>query len=556
MLKEIRAYLRKIGANALIVAHDDEYQNEILSPDKERLAYVTGFTGSAGLAIITPRQAVLFVDGRYVIQAKKQTKFKVIHVPRQTTVSEWLAKYVKENYIIAYDPWSHTVAQVDKWAEVCAKRNAKLWPCPQNPIDRFWVDRPRSPIVHVYSYPKEYAGKTTRQKVTPIKRILKEKEVDGFVVANPDTVSWLLNKRSDAVPFTPVYLGRCFVSASGKVQELTPDLFESFKGKVIGIDAYQTPVKIKQSLIEAGASIRLMQNPFSVSQGIKNKVEIEGMRKAAIKESIALCQFFCEMEDDFERYTELSILSKLEAFRKENEDYQGNSFAPISAVGAHAALPHYEPHSEKETSLKDAAIYLLDTGSQYLCGTTDVTRTIALKTPTELMKKRYTQVLKGHIQLARAIFPKGTSGAQLDALARQFLWQDDVDYDHGTGHGVGAFLNVHETPPAFSKYALEPLQENMVITNEPGFYLKNKFGIRIENMMTIQKYKKGMYHFEMLTFVPFCDELIDEKTLSEDEKNWLQMYYQNIFEKVYPFVNNQTQKWLEKKSLKWTHRHQ
>lgn len=556
LLKEIRAYLRKIGANALIIAHDDEYQNEMLSADKERLAYVTGFTGSAGIAIITSRQAVLFVDGRYVIQAKKQTSFKVLHVPRQTTVAQWLAKHVRANSVIAYDPWSHTVAQMDRWAEVCSKRGAKLWPCPQNPVDRFWVDKPRAPLVHVFSYEKEYAGKTTRQKASSARRILREKEVDGFIVANPATVSWLLNKRSDAVPYTPIYLGRCFVSATGRVQELTPELTETFKGKVIGIDGFETPVKIKQDLIEAGASVRLMANPFALMQGTKNKTEIEGMRLAGLKESAALCQFFCALEEHPQEGDELSILKTLEHFRSENEDYRGNSFAPISAVGAHAALPHYEPQPGHAGQLKGASVYLLDTGSQFLCGTTDVTRTVALGKPNALLIKRYTQVLKGHIALAKVVFPKGTGGAQLDILARQFLWQDGVDYDHGTGHGVGTYLNVHETPPSLSKYATEPLLENMVVTNEPGFYLKNKFGIRIENMMTVQKYKKDRFCFEMLTFIPFCDELIDKEALTEDERVWLQGYYRQMMEKVYPRVNVKTQKWLEQKSLKWIHPHQ
>ncbi len=551
LLKEIRAYLRKIGANALIIAHDDEYQNEMLAPDKERLAYVTGFTGSAGIAVITSRQAVLFVDGRYVIQAKKQTSFKVLHVPRQTTVSDWLAKHVRANSVIAYDPWSHTVAQIDRWAEVCSKRNAKLWPCPQNPIDRFWVDKPRPAVVHMFPYPKAYAGKTTRQKAGVARRIMREKEVDGYIVANPDTASWLLNKRSDAVPFTPVCLTRCLVLPTGKVQELTPELIDTLKGKVIGIDAFQTPVKVKQALIEAGASVRLMSNPFAVAQGVKNKVEIDGMRQAGIKESIALCQFFCDLEHLPQSGAETSVLAKLEAYRRENDDYRGNSFAPISATGAHAALPHYEPVAGHDAKLKGASVYLLDTGSQFLCGTTDVTRTIALSKPSELLKKRYTQVLKGHIALAKALFPKGTSGAQLDVLARQFLWQEGLDFDHGTGHGVGTYLNVHETPPAISKYATEPLQENMVVTNEPGFYLKGKFGIRIENMMTVQKSKKGFFCFEMLTFVPFCDELIDNQALTEEERDWLHGYYGALMEKVYPCVNAQTQKWLEQKSLKW-----
>ncbi len=552
LLKKIRDYLRQIGANALIIAHDDEYQNEMLSCENERLAYVTGFSGSAGMAVITDKQAVLFVDGRYVSQAQKQTKFKVLHVPRQTTVTQWLSKHIKKNSVIAYDPSLHSVDQIERWINVCARKNVRFYPCQENPIDLLWEDRPRPPLIKIYSYPKKYAGKTTQQKASSVQKILRENNLDAFIVSSTDTVSWLLNKRSDALSYSPVLLSRCIVPAFGKVQELTYERLSSLKGKVVGIDRFQTPVKIKQDLIQCGVSVRFMTNPFDKLKCVKNSVEIKGIRFAGIKESVALCQFFSDLLENPLDGTELSVLRNLEKFRKENQDYIGNSFPPISAVGAHSSLPHYVPQKNSATKLKGNSIYLLDVGSQFLCGTTDVTRTVSLKKkPSELLVKRYTQVLKGHIAMAKSIFPKGTSGAQLDVLARQFLWQEGLDYDHGTGHGVGAFLNVHETPPSLSKNSIEPLQENMVLTNEPAFYLKNKFGIRLENMMTVQKYKKDWLCFEMLTFIPFCDELINEQDLSEDEKAWMQGYYKNIMEKIYPKVNEKTKKWLEKVCLKW-----
>ncbi len=552
LLKKIRTWLSSNKYNALIVAHDDAYQNEILTPDKEKLAYLTSFTGSAGMAIITQKQSVLFVDGRYVAQAKRQTKFEVKHVPRQTTVSTWLERYLKKGHVAVYNPWHHTVAQIDKWAEVCAKIGATLKPIRFDWLNKLWQDKPLPPQVHVFDYPILYAGQTTRQKITPIKKVLKENKVDGFIVANVASISWLLNKRSDAIPYSPLYLDRCYISADGKVKQLTREVIDGLKGKVVGIDKVETPIKIKQMLIETGASVCFMPNPLLLGQARKNKTEIAGMRQAGILDSIALCRFLCQIEKCPDKGSEISILHQLEVFRKENPLYVSNSFAPISAVGKNGAFPHYAPTEAQARKLKGASLYLLDTGAQYWCGTTDMTRTIALSKPTKLMKKRYTQVLKGHIALAKIYFTKETSGSDLDVLARQFLWQDGVDYDHGTGHGVGTFLNVHETLPSISKYAHQPFVPNMVVTNEPGFYLKNKFGIRIENMMTVQSYKKERLCFEMLTFVPFCDELILSQELSCEEKVWLSAYYQKIMQKIYPHVDAQTQKWLEKKSVKWT----
>lgn len=557
MLKEIRAFLRRIGANALVIAHDDEYQNETLSPDKERLAYVTGFTGSAGLAVITPRQAVLFVDGRYVEQAKKQTKFKVYHVPRQRTVGEWFTQFLRPNYIVAYDPWCHTVRQINAWSEIFAKRGAQLVPYTPNPIDKFWLTRPQPKPVHVFDYPKELAGQTTKQKISPVKRVLRLNGLDAFVVTAPDTVSWLLNKRSDAVAYAPVYLDRLIVWASGEIMSWTEDNVRLLKGKIIGVDPNECSVKIKQDATNAGASVHLMPNPFLRQKAVKNKTEIRGMQEAGLLDSIALCQFFARIAKHPQKGTELSVLPQLEMFRRQSLLYRENSFAPISAVGRNAALPHYASVSGKEAALKGGILYLLDSGAHYWCGTTDVTRTVALAKPTALMKQRYTQVLKGHIDLAKAIFPQGTSGAQLDVLARRPLWNEGLDYDHGTGHGIGCFLNVHETPPTISKYGNEPLLPGMIVSNEPGFYARGKFGIRIENMMMVVKEKKGrkgFFAFEMLTYLPFCDELMDEALLSEEEKQWISDYYTEMVYRIYPRLDDETQKWMKKQVRRWIRR--
>ncbi|MBO5997591.1 MAG: aminopeptidase P family protein [Alphaproteobacteria bacterium] len=555
MLKEIRAYLRRIGANAIVIPHNDDYFNEDLRVEDERLAYITGFTGSAGMAIITPKQAVLFVDGRYVEQAKKQTTFKVLHVPRQTTISEWFARFLRPNYIVAYDPWLQSVAQIDKWAEIFTRRGAHLMPTLFNPVDKFWVDKPEPRPIKESAFPLQYAGRTTLQKVQPVRRILRQAEVDAFVLTNADTVSWLLNKRSNAFEYNPAYLNRLIIYPKGKPVVLDKKSISFLKGKIVAIDTYETPVKIKQDLIDAGASIHHMRNPFAEFQAVKNEIELAGMKKAGLLDSVAVCRFFATLPDLIRNGNEYNVMEHLQKFRKENLAYKGRSFADISAVGKNAALPHYQASPAYNSKLLGSKIYLLDTGGQYKFGTTDMTRTVALDDDaTDEMKTRYTQVLKGHIALASQIFPVGTTGASLDAYARQFLWQDGVDFDHGTGHGVGCYLNVHETPPSISPRSRDVLKEHMIVTNEPGFYAKNKFGIRIENMMHVIRApfrKKGFLTFEMLTFVPFCNDLIDEKLLTTAEREWIASYYTEILKRVYPLVDENTKKWIVKQVSKW-----
>ena len=406
-VKSLRKFLKENKANAIMIAHDDEFQSESLSPDKERLAYVTGFTGSAGLAIVTPKKAVLFVDGRYVTQAKKQTSFQVLQVPKQTTVGDWLSLFLKENHIVLYDPWSHTVAQIQKWTEIFEKRGALLMPCTRNPVDDFWEDRPLPPIVKDYDYPIVYAGKTTGQKVAPIARQIKQKGLDAFVVSNPDTVSWILNKRSTADKFTPVYRDRLIIMKNGDVFSFPlpeEEMTEKLQGAVVGLDAHETPVRIKQMVTDAGASIRTMENPFKMAQVIKNKVELTGMEEAALADSIAVCKVLSWIYYNELHATELTVPAQLIDIRKRNPLYKGESCPAISAVGKNAALVHYVPTEKSCKELKGQNLYLLDTGAQYMNGTTDMTRTIALteKVP-ELAKRRYTEVLKGHIALAQIL---------------------------------------------------------------------------------------------------------------------------------------------------------
>jgi len=554
LLKKIRAYLRQIGANAIIIPHDDAFFSEDLSPENERLAWISGFTGSAGVAIITLQKAVLFVDGRYVEQAKRQTTFDVLHVPHQTTLQDWLAKFLKTDYTVAYNPWLQSVAQVEKWETLFEQKKAKLLPIEFDELDAFWENRPLPKKVLTFDYPIKYAGQTTQQKTALVQSVLKAKNIDAFILTNTDSVSWLLNKRSNATDFNPVVLDRLIIFQNAKAVSFNQKNLVKLKGKTVAIDKFETPVKIKQMLQDVGAVVQKFKNPVVSLQALKNKAEIKGMKKAALLDSIAVCRFLALLPSRVQMDNEYNVVQYLDEFRKENALYYGKSFEHISAVGKNSALPHYQAKENDNKKLAGQKIYLLDTGAQYLCGTTDMTRTIALSAPTQEMKEQYTQVLKGHIALMLQIFPYGTTGGALDALARQFLWNNANDFDHGTGHGIGCFLNVHETPPSISPYDKNILQENMILSNEPGFYKAGHFGIRIENMMQVVRKKttaKKILGFEVLTFVPFCDELIQMESLNELEKQWIKAYYQQILKFVYPKVDVKTKLWLSKQTQRW-----
>ena len=546
MLKEIRNYLRQNGAYAVIIGHNDSFQSEMLRPEDERLAKVTGFTGSAGLCIITAHQTLLFVDGRYVLQAKQQTKCRVIEVNRKGVIDEWLENNVQSKKVVLYDPRLHTQERVQEWTVALARKGGILRPMTRNIVDMFWKDRPKSKEIHIYAYPTSLAGRSMKQKIDDLQKKIRQEDVDAFVVCDSASVSWLLNKRSNEVFYTPVYRQRLVVPAYGQPHIVNKQTLSLLKGAVVGIDPAQTPAYIAHSLVNAGASIKSVSNPVAQMQAIKNTTEIEGMRKAALLDSRAVCRLLYWIEKHKSTADELSVIRALETFRMQDSLYCGHSFAPISAVGKNAAVVHYEPTKESCRALKTASLYLFDVGGQYLCGTTDMTRTIALKEPTAEMKKRYTQVLKGHIALANAIFPIGTTGAQLDALARQYLWQDGVNYAHGTGHGIGAFLNVHEVPPVISPGATERFQANMIVSDEPGFYLPERFGIRIENMLLTEKYpRKDSLCFEVLTLVPFCHALIDFSMLTNTEKQWMKAYYKQIADKVLPLIPRTEGAWLK-----------
>lgn len=542
-LKPLRRFMESQNLSALLTPRTDEFQGEYIAPYAERLAWLTDFTGSAGFAVITKDKAAFFTDGRYVLQAKEEVpSFYEQYNISEKSPSQWVLENLSVHEKIGYDPWLFTESQLTKY-------DRPLVALSSNPIDELWRDRPSPPLGPLRLHPIEYAGESGESKRARIAASLK---ADQLLLTACDSIAWLLNIRGSDVPHTPIVHSFCVLRQDG-----TYDLFmdlQKVKGEIENVvdisqilpyleqmtgscqlDPQTTPMILLHTLDGAGVKIVRDRDPCLLPKALKNTTELRGAREAHVQDGRALCRFFKWLHDQplMGETTELSAAQKLHEFRKEEDLFQDLSFDTISGFGAHGAVIHYRVTPKSDIALKREGIYLLDSGGQYLTGTTDVTRTIALGSPTAEQKDRYTRVLKGHIALARAIFPAGTTGAQLDVLARQSLWQVGCDYDHGTGHGVGSYLSVHEGPQGISKRGSDvPLQPGMILSNEPGYYKEGAYGIRIENLMVVIElpHFPGFYGFETLTLVPLDMKLIEDRLLTEDEKAWVKEYHEQIRE--------------------------
>ncbi len=545
----LRKYMKEQGLTALLIPHADEYQGEYLAPYSERLAWLTGFTGSAGIAILTLEKAAFFTDGRYTLQAKEQLpEFYEIHNISEKTPFLWMAENLKQDARVGFDPWLFTEPQLKAFKYT-------LVPLSPNPIDGLWKDRPAPPKDFIRIHPLEFTGESDASKRTRIGTSLK---ADQVLITACDSIAWLLNIRGNDVPHTPVVQSFCLLKKDGSY-DLFVDLDKTNakvynhasegNGRLIDmkqmthhlskmtgtcqIDPFITPIALIHLLQEAGIPIVHAEDPCLMPKAIKNEVELKGALHAHIQDGIALSRFFEWLKNQPLKgeTTELSASDKLHEFRKQGKYFEDLSFDTISGFGSHGAIVHYRVTPESDNPLTRDNLYLLDSGGQYLTGTTDVTRTIALGPPTPEQKDRYTRVLKGHIALATAVFPEGTTGLQLDALARQYLWEVGCDYDHGTGHGVGSYLRVHEGPQGISKRGTNaPLKPGMILSNEPGYYKEGEYGIRIENLVKVVSLKnpKRFLGFETLTLVPLDTNLIDTSLLTEKEKEWVATYHAHI----------------------------
>ena len=581
-LAALRAELARRQLDGFIVPLADEHQGEYVPKRARRLAWLTGFTGSAGLAVILARKAAVFVDGRYTLQAANEVDaslYEIRHLVDEPATN-WIAANLPEGGRLGYDPWLHTADGAQRLRNMCQKKKAELSAQPANPVDAVWPDQPAPPLSPIESYGPDFAGATSVHKRASIAKLLAKDNQDAVVLTAPDSIAWLANIRGADVPYTPFVLAFAILRKDASLDIFTDrrKLRESverqlepgirvleragFEQALDALGADKLTVRADPSgaadaifarLDNAGAKIARAEDPCQGPKAKKNDVELNGMRAAHVRDGAALSRFLAWLakEGPTGNLTEISAADKLEAFRRENDLIQGLSFPTISGAGPNGAIVHYRVSAASNRKIEQGTLYLVDSGAQYLDGTTDVTRTIAIGTPTDDMKDRFTRVLRGHIALAMAVFPAGTSGAQLDGLARSPLWQVGLDYDHGTGHGVGSFLSVHEGPQRISKVpnrvALEP---GMVVSNEPGYYETDAFGIRIENLVAVRPAPvakpggKTFYCFETITLAPIDLNLVDGSLLSRFDVDWLNAYHTQVRETVGPLVDAETQAWL------------
>jgi len=579
-LAALRAELKKRGLDGFVVPRSDEHQGEYVPKRAERLAWLTSFTGSAGAAVVLTGKAAIFVDGRYTLQVRQQTDTKLFD-PRDLVAEgpgAWIEANATNGAKLGYDPWLHTANGVESLKASAAKAGAELVACDTNPIDAVWNDQPAAPVAKAIPHGIALAGETAQSKRMRIADSVKKKGADACVLTMPDSICWLLNIRGDDVPHTPFALSFAILNEDGSVdlfmdeKKSSPELqahlgnavrmrqpaefvtaLDALKGKTVGVDPGWASSAIFDRLGRAGASVARMSDPCQLPKACKNPVEIEGMRKAHIRDGVALARFFAWFAREAPKggLDEISAAQQLEGFRKASGALSDLSFDSISGAAPHAAIPHYRVTRSSNRAIHKDEIYLIDSGGQYPDGTTDVTRTMIVGTPTAEMKDRNTRVLKGHIALATALFPEGTTGAQLDSFARRPLWDAGLDYDHGTGHGVGSYLSVHEGPQSISKRPItQALMPGMICSNEPGYYKAEEYGIRIENLVVVQEVQtdgdRKMMGFETITLSPIDLELVEVSLLTSDERQWLNGYHAKVRETLTPLVDEETRVWLEK----------
>jgi Xaa-Pro aminopeptidase len=575
-LPQIRDEMKRLGIDGLLVPHDDEYLNEYTPPQFERLLWATGFSGSAGALLVTPDSAVLFIDGRYTEQARLETPAEHFEYEDLRALPPW--QWLRDNpgRVSRLGYWSklHSQEEISHIETTDRLAPFELVPLDKHPIDDLWNERPNGKSKAPFAHAIEYSGEDSSIKRKRIADELKRAGADAIVFSNPNATAWLLNIRGDDVPHTPVALCRAVLHADGKAaaffagHEITEEL-KSHLGTDIGIsdeadfgDYLRTlgaekktvlinkavcPAFVHQALSESGAIIREGDDPLILFRGIKNEVEVEGFRKAHVRDGVAMVKFLHWLENNWMNdLSEIDAVERLEAFRVEDDALHDISFDTISGSGPNGAIIHYRVSEASNRKLADGELFLVDSGGQYPEGTTDITRTIALGEQDAERKDRFTRVLQGHIGLAAVKFPPDTSGYQLDILARQPLWNAGLDYAHGTGHGVGTFLGVHEGPQSVAKRApTVPLQAGMILSNEPGFYVKGEYGIRIENLVVVRdSAMKDMLEFETVTLAPIDKSLIDIALMNDAETAWLNDYHRLVWEKLSPHLSESDSDWL------------
>jgi Xaa-Pro aminopeptidase len=582
-IKELRRLMAAAKIDAYLVPRADEHQGEYVPPSAARLKFLTGFTGSAGVAVVTKKTATLFIDGRYTVQARAEVEPGLIEVSTvvRPKIGEWLAEHLSRGQRVGFDPHLHTVGEIERLKAVLQPHGIKLAPINRNLVDRVWGRaRPPAPKDPVTLHPLKFAGRSAQDKIADIQKLLKADRQDAVVLTLSDSIAWVFNMRGSDIAHTPVALAFAILPASGK-----PELFIAADKLEPGVRAHlETFAKISapeslsarlKALRMAGRRVRLDPNtagywfaralggvkriargadPSLALKAIKNAAEIKGARAAHLRDGVAVTRFLAWLDAVAATgaLDEIEAVRRLEGFRRATNQLREISFDTISGSGPNAAIVHYRVNEATNRKLRAGELFLIDSGAQYLDGTTDITRTVAIGKPTNEMRERFTLVLKGHIAIASARFPKGTRGIDLDPFARRALWQHGLDYDHGTGHGIGSYLSVHEGPQSISRAGMAVLEPGMICSNEPGYYKEGAYGIRIENLVLVTEPTKlpgadrETMGFETLTLAPIDRRLIVKELMSADEIAWLDAYHAHVAEALGPELDEETRPWLRK----------
>jgi Xaa-Pro aminopeptidase len=578
-IEALRAALRETNLDGFVVPRADEHQSEYVPADAERLTWLTGFTGSAGTAVILMESAALIVDGRYTLQAPEQVDTRVVTVVplSESTPEAWIADNLKRDQVLGYDPWLHTPDGVARLERAAVKAGGSVRAVP-NLVDAVWAGRPKPPAGAVVLHPEAFAGETVAAKLTRIREALAEGGCDALVISDPHNLAWAFNLRGSDVGHTPLALGYAILPREGRARlflsspkvdsalraALAPvaeiltradldDGLGSFSGVRVRVDAATGAVALKEKIEAAGGTADIGKDPITAMKAVKNVAEIEGAREAHTRDGASVVRFLAWLDGAAAAggLSEIAAVEALEDIRAAGGDLRDVSFPTISGSGPNGAIVHYRVTRTSNRVVRPGELFLIDSGAQYPDGTTDITRTVAVGDPTDAMRDRFTRVLKGHIAIARAVFPKDTTGAQIDAFARAPLWQAGLDFDHGTGHGVGSFLSVHEGPQRIAKTGAVALEPGMILSNEPGYYARGAYGIRIENLVLVEHRaipggERPMLGFETLTLAPYDRRLIRPDLLAPEERAWIDAYHARVRDTLAPLVDAETRVWLDR----------
>ena len=580
-LEKIRQDIEKQELSGFILPRTDEFQGEFLADYAERLAWLSGFTGSAGAAVVLQNKAVVLSDGRYTIQMQNQVDSDLYMTAdsTKTSVGKWLVQHTAAGDKIGYDVWLFTPKQLKAIRDALEDTSITLVPMERNPIDTLWNDQPAMPKKPVTIFPDEIAGRSAAQKRQDIAAQVKEQGCAACLVTLSDSICWLLNVRGGDVEYSPLVLSYGLLYADGtfdwfvdedKVSQEVMDVLgadirlyalDQMEARIaelsscVWMDRASAPIWFEQAFKRGGIEMLDLDDPCVVPKSIKSASEQEAVRMAHVQDGVAIVKFlhWLSVSKNHAGLSEISVEEQLEVFRRENPDYLEPSFPTIAGFAGNGAIVHYRATPQSNAEIVGNGILLVDSGGQYQWGTTDITRTVAINTPTQEQKENYTRVLQGHIALADAHFLKGTIGKEIDALARKPLKDVGLDYAHGTGHGVGCYLCVHEDAANFSPRGEKVLEAGMLISNEPGYYKEGEYGIRIETLVLVcDGQDDDVLQFETVTYAPYARDLIDLSMLNEAELSWLKAYSQGVYQKLSPYLSGDVLAWLKNEIADFT----